>query len=152
MRVAAANVVHGGARYVVYIWRNGARAGFGVVGNFQLVVVGACAGVAIAPEIVYDFVRPSAVGVVTQIQTSIISRGSHIAAKHIYQCDRFTDSEAHILQMLDLFLEEEDLLREMCACILRNRSAGLYDGAYKTVQLAMELRDKSEETREMLPK
>ena len=48
----------------------------------------------------------------------------------------------HTLQMVDLFLEEDDLIREMCACILRNKAAGLYDGAYKAVQLAMDRKNK----------
>lgn len=46
----------------------------------------------------------------------------------------------HTLQMADLFLEEETLLSEMCACIRGNKTAGLYDGAYKAVQTAMSLR------------
>ena len=47
----------------------------------------------------------------------------------------------HTLQMLDLFLDEDTLLREMCKCIRVNRDAGLYDGAYRAVALAMSLRD-----------
>jgi len=43
----------------------------------------------------------------------------------------------HTLQMLDLFLEEDVLLRDMCANILVNKAAGVYDGAYKAVALAM---------------
>lgn len=43
----------------------------------------------------------------------------------------------HTLQMVDLLLEEESFLAEMCACIRMNNSIGLYDGAYKAVQIAM---------------
>ena len=46
----------------------------------------------------------------------------------------------HTLQMLRLFLEEDALLEELCACILQNKAAGLYDGAYKVVRLAMGLK------------
>ncbi len=50
----------------------------------------------------------------------------------------------HTLQMADLFLEEEALLAELCACIRQNRTVGLYDGAYKAVQLAMGLKKQTE--------
>ena len=43
----------------------------------------------------------------------------------------------HTIQMLKLFLQEETLLNQMCDCICRNKTAGLYDGAYKAVELAM---------------
>ena len=43
----------------------------------------------------------------------------------------------HTLQMVDLFLGEDTLLREMCDAILINHSVGLYNGAYKAVELAM---------------
>ena len=42
----------------------------------------------------------------------------------------------HTEQMLDQFLNTE-LLDEMCECIIENKKAGLYDGAYKVVELAM---------------
>ena len=48
----------------------------------------------------------------------------------------------HTLQMVDLFLEEDTLFNEMNACIRLNRAAGLYDGAYKAVQIAMNLKNK----------
>ena len=44
----------------------------------------------------------------------------------------------HTEQMLDLFLNEDTLLRDMCENICKNKTIGLYDGAYKVVQLAME--------------
>ena len=47
----------------------------------------------------------------------------------------------HTKQMLDLFLEEEQLLSEMCTAILRNKALGVYDGAYQTVRIAMELKN-----------
>ena len=46
----------------------------------------------------------------------------------------------HTLQMLDLFLTEETLLSETCACILRNGEQGLYDGACQAVKIAMGLK------------
>jgi hypothetical protein len=49
----------------------------------------------------------------------------------------------HVIQMLDLFLKEDHLLREMCGCIRQNKAAGVYDGAYKVVELAMGLRERS---------
>ena len=42
----------------------------------------------------------------------------------------------HTLQMIDLFMQT-DLLDSMCDSIIRNKSIGLYDGAYKVVELAM---------------
>ncbi len=43
--------------------------------------------------------------------------------------------------MVDMFLNEDTLLREMCESIKTNKSIGLYDGAYKAVQIAMELKN-----------
>ena len=48
----------------------------------------------------------------------------------------------HIRQMLDLFLGEETLLREMCSAIRENGARGLYDGAYRAVRLAMGMKTK----------
>ncbi len=50
----------------------------------------------------------------------------------------------HTLQMLDLFLDDDALLREMCGAICANKAAGLYDGAYRAVELAMGMKDKGE--------
>ena len=44
-------------------------------------------------------------------------------------------------QMLELFLEDETYLDGMCDAIVHNKQAGIYDGAYKVVKLAMELRE-----------
>ncbi|MBR6208421.1 MAG: hypothetical protein IKQ69_05440 [Oscillospiraceae bacterium] len=48
----------------------------------------------------------------------------------------------HTLQMVDLFLNERETLAQMCQCIVQNKAAGLYDGAYKAVELAMALKNK----------
>ena len=45
----------------------------------------------------------------------------------------------HTLQMVQMFLEG-DLLREMCENIMTNQTIGLYDGAYKVVEIAMGLK------------
>ena len=43
----------------------------------------------------------------------------------------------HTIQMLDLFMNEEGILREMCDCIKINKTIGLYDGAYNAVKIAV---------------
>ncbi len=43
----------------------------------------------------------------------------------------------HTLQMISLFTEEKSLLGDMCENIVKNKAAGIYDGAYKVVELAM---------------
>ena len=48
----------------------------------------------------------------------------------------------HVKQMLDLFLEDKQLLEEMCNTIVRNKAQGIYDGAYGAVRIAMELKNK----------
>jgi hypothetical protein len=45
-------------------------------------------------------------------------------------------SVAHALQAIDLFAGEEDLLRLSCDSIVKNKSIGIYDGAYRCVELA----------------
>jgi hypothetical protein len=40
------------------------------------------------------------------------------------------------LQAIDLIAEEDDLLTMFCDCIVKNKSIGIYDGAYKSVELA----------------
>lgn len=42
----------------------------------------------------------------------------------------------HTLQMIEQFMET-DLLIEMCECIKINKQIGIYNGAYKVVELAM---------------
>jgi hypothetical protein len=48
----------------------------------------------------------------------------------------------HTLQMVDLFLNDDIILNDMCKNIITNKSIGIYDGAYKTVELAMQLKAK----------
>ena len=43
----------------------------------------------------------------------------------------------HTLQMIDMFLGEKELLTQMCEAIQVNNSIGLYNGAYKAVEIAM---------------
>jgi hypothetical protein len=42
----------------------------------------------------------------------------------------------HTLQAIDLLTSEKDLLQLYCDCIVKNKSIGIYDGAYKCVELA----------------
>ena len=46
------------------------------------------------------------------------------------------------LQMVDLFLDDAGLLEKFCDNIKVNKSIGVYDGAYKVVELAMGLKNK----------
>ena len=48
----------------------------------------------------------------------------------------------HTIQMLELFLQDDTFLSDMCQNIVTNKKAGLYDGAYKVVELAMGLKNK----------
>ena len=48
----------------------------------------------------------------------------------------------HTLQMVDLFMNDAAFLEEMCGNIIRNKQMGIYDGAYKAVEKAMELKEK----------
>ena len=48
----------------------------------------------------------------------------------------------HTLQMLDLFLKGDKLLGDLCDSILNNKQAGIYNGAYRVVELAMGLKTK----------
>ena len=43
----------------------------------------------------------------------------------------------HVIQMIDLFIEEKEVLIEMCECIKRNHKMEIYSGAYKVVELAI---------------
>ena len=42
----------------------------------------------------------------------------------------------HTLQAMDLLTQDTDLLSMYCDCIVKNKSIGIYDGAYKCVELA----------------
>lgn len=48
----------------------------------------------------------------------------------------------HTLQMIDLFLQEKGMLYSMCDCIEQNKKQGVYDGAYKVVELAFAMKEK----------
>lgn len=48
----------------------------------------------------------------------------------------------HTLQMVDIFLNTDNELKDMCDCIVANKKSGLYDGAYKVVEIAMGLKNK----------
>ncbi len=48
----------------------------------------------------------------------------------------------HTIQMTDMFIEDDELLNDMCKNIITNKSTGLYDGAYKVVEIAMGLKNK----------
>ena len=47
----------------------------------------------------------------------------------------------HTLQMIDLFMQEDTFFYNMCDCIVKNKEAGIYDGAYKVVELAMKMKN-----------
>lgn len=47
-----------------------------------------------------------------------------------------TRTVADTLQAIDLLTDETDLLTLFCDCIVKNKSIGIYDGAYKSVELA----------------
>lgn len=42
----------------------------------------------------------------------------------------------HTLQAIDLLVRDSDLLQLYCECIVKNKRAGVYDGAYRCVELA----------------
>lgn len=46
----------------------------------------------------------------------------------------------HTLQMVDLFMKEKTVLNDMCDSIIENKKAGIYDGAYRVVRLADQMR------------
>ena len=46
----------------------------------------------------------------------------------------------HTLQMIRLFIKDSTVLNNMCENILNNKKAGIYDGAYKVVEHAMNLK------------
>ena len=46
----------------------------------------------------------------------------------------------HTLQMIRLFKDEDTPLKNMCENIKKNKIIGLYDGAYKVVELAMNMK------------
>ncbi|WP_026506209.1 DUF6937 domain-containing protein [Butyrivibrio sp. NC3005] len=48
----------------------------------------------------------------------------------------------HINQMIDLFMEDDNYLIDMCENIKRNKSIGIYDGALNVVKIAMNMKEK----------
>ena len=50
----------------------------------------------------------------------------------------------HTLQMLDLFLNEKTLFADMCKNIIQNKAAGIYNGGYEVVKLAMAMKQPKE--------
>ena len=46
------------------------------------------------------------------------------------------------IQETDMFMKDDKLLSDMCESIKVNKTIGLYDGAYKVVELAMGLKNK----------
>ena len=47
----------------------------------------------------------------------------------------------HTLQMIDMFMKTH-LLENMCDNIVQNKKSGIYDGAYKVVEIAMGLKNR----------
>lgn len=47
----------------------------------------------------------------------------------------------HTIQMVDMFLNDDLILNDMCENIISNKKTGLYDGAYKVVELAMAMKN-----------
>jgi hypothetical protein len=45
--------------------------------------------------------------------------------------------------MIDIFMQDDKLLTDMCESIKINKTVGLYDGAYKVVELAMGMKSKN---------
>lgn len=52
----------------------------------------------------------------------------------------------HVLQMLELFIKDGGMLEDMCENILQNKKMGIYNGAYKAVELAMKLKEADAES------
>lgn len=48
----------------------------------------------------------------------------------------------HTLQMVELFMNDDKLLADMCDNIIKNKQLGIYDGAYKVVELAMKSKER----------
>ena len=48
----------------------------------------------------------------------------------------------HTLQMVHMFLSDPGYLTDMCENIMRNKTLGIYDGAYKVVEAAFALKDR----------
>ena len=46
----------------------------------------------------------------------------------------------HTIQMVNMFLEDDVMLKDMCDNIVRNKQSGIYNGAYEVVRIAMGIR------------
>jgi hypothetical protein len=46
----------------------------------------------------------------------------------------------HTIQMLDMFLRDEDFIGNMCENIVKNKKHGIYNGAYNVVEAAFDLK------------
>ena len=51
-------------------------------------------------------------------------------------------SVLHTAQMIDLFMDDAAIFPQMCEAIIENKKAGLYDGAYNVIKLAMAMKEK----------
>ena len=49
----------------------------------------------------------------------------------------------HTLQMIDMFMNESEMFTDMCEQIKINKTIGLYDGAYRAVELAFNSKAKN---------
>jgi len=49
----------------------------------------------------------------------------------------------HVLQLIRIFLSDGTLLKDMCKNIEKNKEAGIYNGAYKVVEMAMNMKTKN---------
>ncbi|MGL4368624.1 MAG: DUF6938 domain-containing protein [Spirochaetota bacterium] len=52
------------------------------------------------------------------------------------------DTTENTLQALDLFISEDTLLQMYCDNIMKNNKIGIYDGAYKAVEIAVKMKGK----------
>jgi hypothetical protein len=57
----------------------------------------------------------------------------------------------HTLQAIDLLTLDRDLLELFCECIVKNKSIGIYDGAYKCVELATGRKLERRQDRTLMP-
>ena len=52
----------------------------------------------------------------------------------------------HTLQMIRLFMDDNTTLKDMCENIIRNKSLGIYNGAYEVVKIAMDMKNNERRT------
>jgi hypothetical protein len=51
----------------------------------------------------------------------------------------------HTIQMIDMFLRDENFIGNMCKNIVKNKKYGLYNGAYHVVEAAFDLKNGNRE-------